>query len=715
MNFTTTLASKQLIASKNIAEELTQKELDNLAAQVIHDYTIDLESRADWETRNKEALELALQITQTKTEPWVNASNVMFPLVTIAALQCHAREYPALLSGTEVVKCRVIGDDADGQKTARAKRVASHMSYQVFEEDLTWEDQMDRVMFTKPIVGTTFKKVYFDATLKHNVSEMVLAQDLVIPYKAKSLEKASRITHVMTLSKNEIYERVARGVFIDALDPKTTDAPEAQTPLGQVSDTLQGQRETAGDADKPFTVLEQHRYLDLDGDGYAEPYIVTVAKQTQTVLRIVARYFDDDIEKKNGRILYIRPQHFFVKYGMIPSPDGGIYDLGFGSLLGPLNRSVNTLINQIIDAGTLNNLGGGFLGRGAKLRRGQNQFRPGEWKQVDGTGADLKNSIVPLPINEPSQVLFALLGMLINYGERISGTTDIMSGQNVGQNTPASTAQELIKQGSVIFNGIFKRTYRSLRDEFRMLYRLNQLYLQNQTSYEELSTGNSVMITRNDYLGAEHAIRPAADPNTASAELRLQQAMLLKQAAMTGPGYNALGVEKRFLEAAQIPYISEVWDEQIPPKADPKAQVEQGKMQIAQMKLEFEQNKLKVEMQYKMLELMQTAEKLKAEVMELEARAYKQIKEADGVEADNITNLINAQIAAKKIQQDGIIQSVKIIKELMDTQREIGAMNGGLQVPMQREGMGGMAPPSGNEGGATLPQLPPGTTEGGLG
>lgn len=690
----------KLDGHKNIAELLSDKDCDSIAKQVLYDYNLDLESRGDWERRNASALKLALQVVEEKTEPWANCANVKFPMVTIAALQCHAREYPALITGTEIVKCRVIGSDQDGTKTARARRVAAHMSYQVLEEDSNWEDQMDRVMFTKPIVGTAFKKVYFDPIMGHNVAEMILAQDLVIPYKAKSLKKASRITHVIPLTKNDLYEREIKGYFLSCESPSTGAADTRGTsPLQQVSDEVQGVHAVLGDSDTPTQMLEQHRFLDLDGDGYAEPYIVTVEEGTQKLRRIVARFFKDSIKKKDGKILHIEPEHFFVKYGMIPSPDGGIYDLGFGALLGPLNESVNTIINQLLDAGSLSILGGGFLGRGAKLRRGQNQFKPGEWKQVDGSGQDLKASIVPLPTKEPSQVLFALLGMLVNYGERISGSTDIMSGENVGQNTPASTAQELVKQGSVIFNGIFKRTYRSLREEFQLWYRLNQLFVDQDRSFEELSTGKNVMILSGDYQGGDSEIRPAADPNVASVEKRMQQAIFLKQAAATGPGYKQVEVERRLLEAAQIPYLAEVWDANIQPAPNQKLVLEQAK-------LEFEQVKLKADIQYKMLELMQKAEKTRAEIAELTARAAKEQAEARGVDVGHIIAMTNTEIAAQKAKHDGLVESIKIIHEIMQsTGKPQGEGNGAVQSPVQSVGATPMAAQPSVEGGTTIPSM----------
>ena len=704
MDIETNLKIEELLKSKNVAELLSDKDLSTISERVLHDYDLDLTSRSDWETRNAESLKLALQMVTEKTFPWPGCANVMYPLVTMAAMQCHAREYPALISGTDLVRCRSIGEDPDGLKSLRAQRVAAHMSYQLLEEDENWEGEMDRVLFTKAIVGTAFKKVYFNPVLGHNISEGVLAQDLVIPYKARSLEKASRITQKIEFSRNAIYEKVARGLFIDTQTEQMQQQRDSNSELESVSDQLQGHTNPEGDQDTPILVLEQHRYLDLDQDGYEEPYIVTVEKESRKIRRIVARFFADDIITKRvlgkTKILYIKPQQFFVKYGMIPSPDGGIYDIGFGSLLGPINKAANTVINQLLDAGTMASLGGGFLGRGAKLQRGQIKFSPGKWIQADGVGNDLKNSIVPLPVSQPSQVLFALLGMLIQSGERIVGTTEIMTGSSVGQNTPASTAQEMVKQGSVVFNSIFKRTYRSLKEEYRMLFRLNQLYIEVQQSFEELSTGNSAMIVPEDYLGPANAVRPSADPNISSVEKRMQQAMFLKQASLQGPGYDKLAVERRLLEAAQIPFMQEVWNPKNPAPQDPKVQLEQTKF-------ELEKAKLQADMQYKMLKLMQEADKTRAEVLELQARAAKEMAEAQGVDAGHMISLINAEIAVKKNKQDGVFRSVEIMKDLMDSMFEKKQQEGdkGGAVPDQKQQLGdsSLAGAPGNERGMQLP------------
>ena len=382
--------TKELLSTANIAELMDDVQLTTIGEKVVREYNMDKESRQDWEYKMDESMKLALQVVEQKSFPWAGASNVKFPLITIAALQFHARAYPALITGTDIVKCRVNGPDPTGEKTARAQRVEDFMSYQLLEEDEAWEDQMDKVLITTPIIGCSFKKSYWSPRTKANVSEMVLAKDLVVDYWTKSLETANRITHILYLNKNDIRERTLRGLYVES------DLGQARTlEPNETRDKAQGAHPASNDPDTPYEILEQHRYLDLDGDGYSEPYIVTVHKESKKVLRIMANYFESSIEKRNGRIVFITAEQYFTKYSFIPSPDGGFYDLGFGVLLGPLNESINTIVNQLIDAGTMANTAGGFLGRGLKIRGGNQSFAHLEWKHVETTGDDIRKNVFP--------------------------------------------------------------------------------------------------------------------------------------------------------------------------------------------------------------------------------------------------------------------------------------------------------------------------------
>ena len=658
----TKLKLEDLVACPNIAELLDEQDLHKIGYDTVKGFENDLQSRSAWEKKTEESMKLALQVAEAKSFPWPGASNVKFPLITIAALQYHARSYPVLVDGDSPVKCRVIGDDADGQKEKRADRVAAHMSYQILEQDEDWESEMDRVLITQPIVGCAFKKTYYHPVKKRPESEYILAQDLVVNYWTKSLDYAPRVTHVQYMSKNELYERHARGLFLKLTDdtPRTV----AQRGLDLTKNKAQGMEapETV-DSSTPFEVLEQHCWIDFDGDGYAEPYIVWVNRYNKQVLRIVARYFDDSVERDHkGNVLTIKAETYFTKFPFIPSPDGGFYDLGFGVLLGPLNQSIDTIINQLVDAGTMANTAGGFLSRGIKIRGGNSNFAPMEWKHVDTTGDDLRKGIVPLPVREPSQVLFTLLSLLINYGERIGGSVDILVGQNPGQNTAAETTRTMAEQGMKIFSGIFKRTYRSLKDEFKKLYRLNQLYLEDESTYD--SDLGEFNIFASDYTGPATDVRPAADPHIVSDSQRMAQAQAMLQLATTTPGVSVRQAQLMFAKAWKVSEIEQLLPDPkgpnaIPPKIDPKVQIEQ-------MRLKDKQEDRQINTKLAGLKLMDAAKVNEAKIKKMEAEAVRALEEAGGVQTGHAIAALNAEIAMAKAKQDGLMSAIEMVMKLSE-------------------------------------------------
>lgn len=632
MDLNAELNLEKLQDSDNIAELLEKEDLSTIGLHVKGTYEQDKTSRSKWETKMADAEELALQVTQIKTYPWPKASNVKFPLLTIASMQFAARAYPALVKAPDLVKFRVQGRD-DGQKAARAERISSHMSYQLLEEDEPWEEHQDKALLALPILGCVFKKSYYDKTKGHNCSTLVLPKNLVVHYYARSIEECERKTEIFQLSPREIKERQLRGIFSDI------ELPNAPIPEQKEEDERQGIKPPFDNRDQSRTLLEQHCFLDLDGDGYKEPYIVTISKDTGDVFRIVSRFDKitteqsvkiDELQKRikalaegiqplqnptpedlaqlqraeqtiqemrgeveflaqqKPKVLKIDPIEHYTKYSFIPAPDGGFYDLGFGALLGPLNSSVNTLINQLIDSGSLQNGSVGFIGKGARIKGGKVRFSPNEWKRVNVAGATLRDSLVPLPVNAPSPVLFNLLSLLITYSERVGSVTDAMVGENPGQNTPAYNMSAMLEQGLQVFNGIFKRVYRSMRAEFRKLYKLNSIYLDQESyfSYHDSDTN----ILRTDYTADPKDLIPAADPNAFSNKEKVQKAMMLSERAQMVPGYNPILVEKKFLEAMEIPDAAEVFPTQMneetgmqeyvfPPQPDPELEIKKADMQ----------------------------------------------------------------------------------------------------------------------------------------
>lgn len=662
----TTLKLDKIVNETNIAPLLSKQDLINIGKQVVQLYDLDENTREEWKQRKEQQFKLALQVADKKNFPWTGASNIKFPLITIAALQYHARAYPALIDGANAVHCRVVGDDKDGQQELRARRIERHMSFQLLESDSNWEEDQDKVLLTQPIVGSAFKKTYFDPNIGEPVSENVLAKDLVVSYFTKDLATCPRITHVLYRSQNDIYERVKAGIYLEHEDKKATK--HIDTRLQGLQDHVHGLTAPTDDPSATVEMLEQHCYMDLDDDGYEEPYIVTVGKVNKKVYRIVARFYENNIlRNKKGEVLRIEPEQYFTKYPFIPSPDGGFYDLGFGDLLGPLNDSINTIINQLVDAGTMANTAGGFLSRGIKIRGGNYNFAPLEWKHVESTGDDLRKGIVPLPVREPSQVLFTLLSLLIDYGERIGGSVDVLAGKNPGQNTPAETSRNMTEQGLKIFNGIFKRTYRAMKEEFRKIYRINQLNIT-----QDIKLGGQLFISKDDYAGDHKDIVPSADPNMSSESQRINQAIAIKQSAMSTPGYDRYQVEMAYLRAlkvtnAELLYPDPKGPNAIPAGPDPKML----EIQVKQQKLELEKQQMQLDAQMQQGKMMMEAELIKSQIMELQAKATKAMAEAQGVDSGHQISLINAELSLMKGKHEGLMRAAEFLHQRTKDHREL--------------------------------------------
>ena len=692
---------EDFISSPNLCDRLSDQDLDTIGDAVWQDYDMDKLSRANWEKRNEAALDLAMQISKEKNFPWPGCANVIFPLVTIAALQFSARSYPNIIQGTNVVRYRVLTGQDQGV-VDRATRVGKHMSWQVLEEDDAWEEQHDRLLLVLAICGSAFIKTYFSGSLGHNVSQLVLPRDLVVDYYATSIESAARKTHCFTISRNDIYERVKQNVYRNVLQKEWYDSNAAQRERTQ-SDIRLGKVAPQPSASTPFRFLEQHRTLDLDGDGYEEPYIVTIEEASKCVVRIRPRFTAKGVVRSEKEIVSIRATEYFTKYSFIPSPDGGIYDLGFGTFLGPINEAVSTAIDQLLDMGTLQNSIGGFLGRGAKIRGGQYTMAPWEWKRVDSTGDDLRKNLVPFPEKKPLDVTFQLLSLLINYADRIAGTTDIMVGENPGQNTPAETSRNMTEQGMRVYSMIFKRVWRSMKEEFKKLYRLNSMFL-----VEEMPFGSGKdLIRREDYKGTADYIAPVANPNITSTAMKTSQAVMVKQSSMTTAGYDKDQVERNFLSSIEVENIDVLYPgmEKTGPLPNPKLQVEQMKAQVQQMKIKAEQMRWANELLADRPKIQAEIDKLKAETVVLIAsigaeQAASQIKVFE--------SLISAWETKSKMDNDRLKMLLDSIQGKGDEKGNEGGVPG-LEGPTNNPGgppglPGGMgAKPNGAMGSGTVP------------
>jgi chaperonin GroES len=539
---------------------------------------------------------------------WVGNSNIIYPLITQAAIQFNARTYPAIIKNRNVVKGVVWGTDkgtpatldgkpdgkpklhpdgtpiwlsAPGEKRKRADRVGEHMSWQLLDEMREWECQTDSMLLQIPIMGGACRKTYRDPIENRNRSLLVPLKNLVWNYHATSFEDAPRHTEVLTLYPHEIEENERAGVYL----------PQVYGPGGG-DDQTNSEQAQSGDEDAPHIFLEQHRRYDLDDDGYPEPYVVTIHKRSSKVVRIVARYDEDGIQTGRGpdveedsesgaltegddedrdEIIKITPVDHYTLIPFLPNPDGGSYPVGFGHLLRPLNEAINTTLNQMFDAGHLQNAGGGFVSDQLSMHSGPVNFQVGKYVRVGSKGQAIRDAVFPIPFPGPSPVLFQLLGALVKTSEQVAGTQEILAGGAEKANAPPTTILALIEQGLQVYTAIHKRVYRALKSEFDKLYRLNRLHITENQRYRIGDEWREV--TPDDYrLGG--GVEPIADPTMITDMQKLGRAQILL-GFRGDPMVNQKVILTRLFDAASIDRIEDLF---APP---PNPMVQQQLMQIA--------------------------------------------------------------------------------------------------------------------------------------
>lgn len=630
--------------SVNIAEDLESEDLGRFGDRVVKEYEVDKMSRSDWERDMSEALDMAMQVADDKIFPWPGAANIKYPLVTTASIQFNARAYPAIINSRNVVKGQIQGNDdgipeidprtgqpavdpetgapiwrvQPGIKQKRADRVSAHMSFQLLDEMKEWEEDTDKLLTILPIIGCCFRKTWFDDAMGRNASQMISPDNLVVNDGTKDLETVPRITQVFKLYPYEITERQRMGLWRDV-------------ELGPA----QGE---AGDDDNPHTFLEQHRMLDLDDDGYPEPYIVTVHKDTSQVMRIVARYDEEGVLFSGDEVAKIEPIHYFTKYGFIPNPSGSFYDIGFGWLLRPMNAAINTIVNQMLDASSLQITGGGFIGDGLRIKGGNMRFRLGEWKRVNSTGGTIQQNVVPLVHPGPSATMFQLLGLLIEAAKDISSVKDIMTGDEGRANEAATAKLARIEQGMKVFSAIYKRVFRSLKGEFGKLYRLNAIYMDDKAYFRLHDTQEAV--AREDYQEDDLDVIPAADPNMVSDMQKIGRAQFLSS-YQGNPRVEQTELLRRIFEAAGIEDIPDLLE--FEPGPDPMIALKADELDIKKkdQEIKYREMLLKGEKtEFEMDKMLADVAKIKSEIILNYAKAddlaeQEEIKKMLGM-ADNI-------------------------------------------------------------------------------
>jgi len=527
---------------ENLVETLDEDELLDIGNQVCEKFEADRDSRSEWESMFERGFDLlGLKLEET-TQPFEGAATAVHPLLIESAVKFQSRASQELFPAAGPVKTQVLGD-ATEDKQRQASRVQNYMNYQLTEQMPEYFDEFERMLFHLPLIGSAFKKIYYDAAEERPVSEFVPIDQFYVSYYATDLRRADRYTHVIYRSPHELYRQIEAGMYAEI------DLPEAKQPeqsaLTEKMDTVLG-LSPSGDDDPQYVLLEQHCYLDIEDHGYACPYIVTVEEQSRMVLSIRRNWNEDDKTKKK--------KMFFTHYRFVPG--FGFYGLGLIHFLGNLTMSATAAMRNLIDAGQFANLPGGFKAKGVRIVGDNDPVAPGEFKEVEATGMDLTKSIVPLPYKEPSNTLLQMLQFISAAGQKFADTTEqvITDGANYG---PVGTTMALLEASSKFFSAIHKRLHKSQKDEFKILARLNYEFLPNSYPYDV--PGITENVFRRDFDGRVDVV-PVSDPNIPSSAHRLMMTQMAMQLAQTAPPgmYNMEELNRTLLHAANIPNIDKI-------------------------------------------------------------------------------------------------------------------------------------------------------------
>jgi len=533
----------------NLAEEIDDKALSQLASDLITEYDSDKTSRKDWEETYRNGLDLlGFKYTST-TQPFKGASNVTHPLLSEAVTQFQAQAYKELLPSDGPVKTRIVGVQNE-QTESQAERVKDFMNYQLMEKMEEYTPEFDQLLFYLPLAGSAFKKIYYDAMLERAVSKFVPAEDLVVPYYATDLKDAQRITHVLKQSENDLLKKMAAGFYkeVDLMKPEKKD-----NKIQDKYNELEGIKPVES-KDYIYNILEMHVDLDLS-DYIAEndddkinikiPYIVTIEEGSRKILAIYRNY-------KEGDPKFVRKE-YFSHYKFLPGL--GFYGFGLIHMIGGLSRTATTALRQLLDAGTLSNLPAGFKSRGMRIRDDDQPIQPGEFRDVDAPGGNIRDQFQLLPFKEPSTTLFNLLGFCVDAGRRFASIADQQVGDG-NQQAAVGTTIALLERGSRVMSAIHKRCYYAMKQEFRLLGQIIAEYLPPEYPYAVYGAERVIKMADFD---DRVDILPVADPNIFSMSQRVTLAQTQLQIAQSNPQlHNLHEAYRRVYEALgtkEIPQI----------------------------------------------------------------------------------------------------------------------------------------------------------------
>ena len=533
----------------NLAELLPEETLNPLGSELAQNYQEYKSSRKDWETSYAKGLDLLGFKYETPAQPFQGASGATHPVLSEAVTQFQALAYKELLPADGPVRTRVIGAQTP-QKNDQASRVKEFMNYQLMDVMKEYEPEFDQMLFYLPLSGSAFKKVYYDDLLGRTVSKFVPADDLIVPYNASSLEDAEAVIHRIKISENDLRKQQVAGFYRDIELPRPFNQ---ETEVEKKERMLEGTKRTFNE--DMYTLLEFHINLDLEGfedrgpdgaeTGIKLPYIVTVEEGSREILSIRRNY--EIADPKKQKIPY------FVHFKFLPGL--GFYGFGLIHMIGGLSRTATTALRSLLDAGTLSNLPAGFKMRGIRIRDDAQSIQPGEFRDVDAPGGNIRDSFMTLPFKEPSATLLQLMGVVVSAGQRFASIADLQVGEG-NQQAAVGTTVALLERGSRTMSAIHKRIYAALKNEFKLMTRVFKLYLPNEYPYDVV--GGQRMIKQTDFDDKIDII-PVADPNIFSQAQRISIAQTELQLASSNPQlHNLYAAYRNMYEALGVKNIDAV-------------------------------------------------------------------------------------------------------------------------------------------------------------
>ena len=527
----------------NLAEEMDDNLLQNLASDLIEEYEGDLSARRDWLDTYVDGLELLGLKIEDRSEPWEGACNVFHPILTETLVKFQAETMTETFPAAGPVKTQIIGAMTQ-EKDDAAKRVQEDMNYQLTQKMTEYRPEHERMLWGLGLAGNAFKKVYFDPSLDRQVSMYIPAEDLVVPYGASSLETAERVTHVMRKTKNELRKLQVAGFYRDE------DLGEPSHDLEEVEKKIAEKMGFNATTDNRFKVLEMHVDLDLEGyedeedgkpTGIALPYVVTIERSTQTILAI-RRNWDPEDDTKQKR------QHF-VHYGYVPG--FGFYHFGLIHLIGAFAKSGTMLLRQLVDAGTLSNLPGGFKSRGLRIKGDETPIAPAEFRDVDVPSGTIRDNIMALPYKEPSQVLNLLMNQIIDEGRRFASAADLKV-SDMSANAPVGTTLAILERTLKVMSAVQARIHYAMRQEFKLLKGIIRDYTSPDYSYTPVD--GDAAVKKEDYDMVE--VIPVSDPNAATMSQKVVQYQAVMQLAQQNPDlYDMVALNRQMLEVLGVKNI----------------------------------------------------------------------------------------------------------------------------------------------------------------